>query len=195
VTSAAERELLDLPADLQAHFLHVAGMLEEAGPQNVGMPLVRPLEQKLWEMRLRGKDGIARAIWFAVARRRLVVVRILIKTVRPTPEAGDPAGAEEDGGDQAMSTKPLRVLRAELLGNPEVRRAYHDLAPEYEIARAIIRARSAAGLSQAELAERMGTAQSYVARLESGRVLPSTRTFLKVAEATGTQARFELVTP
>lgn len=94
-----------------------------------------------------------------------------------------------------MSRKPLRVLKAELLADPELRRAYDELAPEYEIARAIIRARAAAGLSQAELAERMGTAQSYVARLESGRALPSTRTFLKVAEATGTQARFELVTP
>ena len=92
-----------------------------------------------------------------------------------------------------MSAKPLRSLKAELLRNPEVRQAYDELAPEYELARAIIRARLAAGLSQAELAERMGTAQSYVSKLESGRALPSTRTFLKVAEATGTHARFELV--
>lgn len=91
-----------------------------------------------------------------------------------------------------MSTKSLRTLKAELLTNPEVRRAYDELAPEYEIARAIIQARSAAGLSQAELAERMGTAQSYIAKLESGRVLPSTRTFLKIAEATGTHAHFRL---
>lgn len=94
-----------------------------------------------------------------------------------------------------MSAKRLQALKDELLADPEVRRAYDELAPEYEIARAIVRARSAAGLSQAELAERMGTAQSYVARLESGRTLPSTRTFLKVAEATGTQARFALVRP
>lgn len=85
VTAAAERELLGLPADLQAHFLHVAGMLEEAGPQNVGMPLVRHLERKLWEMRLRGKDGIARAIYVAMAGRRFVVVRILVKKAQTTP--------------------------------------------------------------------------------------------------------------
>lgn len=82
---AAERELRALPADLQARFLHVAEMLEEAGPQEVGMPLVRPLERKLWEMRLRGRDGIARAICFAAAGRRLLVVRIFVKKTQATP--------------------------------------------------------------------------------------------------------------
>lgn len=88
--------------------------------------------------------------------------------------------------------KTLKALKAELLADPEVRRAYDDLAPEYEIARAVIRARTAAGLTQAQLAERMGTSQSYVAKLESGRALPSTRTLLKIAEVTGTRPRFTL---
>ena len=92
-----------------------------------------------------------------------------------------------------MSGKPLQVLKEELLANPEVRQAHDELAPEFEIALAVIRARSAAGLTQAELAERVGTAQSYIAKLESGLTLPSTRTLLKVAAATGTHARFNLV--
>ena len=54
---AAEQELKSLPRDIQARFLHVAGLLEEGGPANVGMPHVRPVEGKLWEMRLRGRDG------------------------------------------------------------------------------------------------------------------------------------------
>jgi ribosome-binding protein aMBF1 (putative translation factor) len=49
--------------------------------------------------------------------------------------------------------KSLKTLKAELLTDPEARRAYDELAPEYEIARAIIRARTARGLTQAELAE------------------------------------------
>lgn len=49
------------------------------------MPLVRSLERKLWEMRLRGRDGIARAIYFAAAGRRLLVVRIFVKKTRATP--------------------------------------------------------------------------------------------------------------
>ena len=61
--------------------------------------------------------------------------------------------------------KTLKALKAELLADPEARRVYDELAPEYEIARAIIRARTARGLTQAQLAERMGTSQSFVAKL------------------------------
>lgn len=88
--------------------------------------------------------------------------------------------------------KSLKALKAELLAKEGVRKAYDELTPEYAIARAIITARAHSGLTQAQLAERMKTSQSYIARLESGNVLPTMKTFLRVAEATGTQVRFEL---
>jgi DNA-binding XRE family transcriptional regulator len=78
------------------------------------------------------------------------------------------------------------------LANPGVRAAYEEQAPEFATARAIIAARTGAGLSQAELAARMGTSRPFVARLEGGRMLPSLRTLLKVAEATGTVPQFRL---
>ena len=71
----------------------------------------------------------------------------------------------------------------------EYRAEYERLAPEFALARALIEARTQAQLTQAELAERMATTQSVVARLESGRVCPSTRTLEKVARATGTRLR------
>lgn len=73
--------------------------------------------------------------------------------------------------------------------DPAYAGAYEALREEYAIAAALIAARSHAGLTQAELAERMGTTQSVVARLESGRVRPSTSTLEKVAKATGTRLR------
>ena len=73
--------------------------------------------------------------------------------------------------------------------DPEYRVAYDRLGPEFEVARALIEARSRAGLTQSELAERMETTQSVVARLESGRARPSTRTLEKFARATGTRLR------
>ncbi|MGH6913493.1 MAG: helix-turn-helix domain-containing protein [Geminicoccales bacterium] len=91
-----------------------------------------------------------------------------------------------------MANKTLNELRTELLAQPGVRDAYEEQAPGYAIARAIIAARAHAGLSQAELAERMATSQPFVARLESGRTLPSMRTLLRVAEATGTVPEFQL---
>ena len=72
---------------------------------------------------------------------------------------------------------------------PEYRAEYERLGPEFALARALIEARTRARLTQAELAERMATTQSVVARLESGRVRPSTRTLEKVARATGTRLR------
>ena len=71
------------------------------------------------------------------------------------------------------------------------RETYERLGAEYEVARALIEARARAGFTQAELAARMKTTQSAVARLESGRVPPSTRTLEKVARATGTRLRIQ----
>jgi ribosome-binding protein aMBF1 (putative translation factor) len=90
-----------------------------------------------------------------------------------------------------MTTK-FSDFKAVLLADPEVRAIYDELGPEYEIARAVIKARIAAGLTQEQLAQRMGTTQPVIARLESGRAKPSMSTLLRVAKATGTRPRFEL---
>ena len=71
------------------------------------------------------------------------------------------------------------------------REAYERRGPEFELAHALVEARAQAGMTQAEPATRMKTTQSAVARLESGRVPPSTRTLEKVARATGTRLRIQ----
>lgn len=73
--------------------------------------------------------------------------------------------------------------------DPEYVKAYDALEEEFTLADAFIRARAAAGLTQEQVAERMGTTQAVVARLESGRVKPSTRTLERFARATGTRLR------
>ncbi len=80
-------------------------------------------------------------------------------------------------------------LHAEWMRDPEYREACERLAPEFEIVGALVKARAHAGLTQAELAERMGTTPAAVARLEGGRANPSTGTLRKVARATGTRLR------
>ncbi len=72
---------------------------------------------------------------------------------------------------------------------PDYLEAYDELGPEFALARSLIEARAGAGLTQAQLAERMETTQSVVARLESGRAHPSTRTLQKIARSTGTMLR------
>jgi len=65
-------------------------------------------------------------------------------------------------------TIPWESVRKQLFSNPAVKAEYDRLAPEFEISTELIRARVRAGLTQAELAARMGTSQSAIARLESG---------------------------
>jgi transcriptional regulator with XRE-family HTH domain len=69
--------------------------------------------------------------------------------------------------------------------DPEYRKEYDALEEEFALAAAVIKARRRAGLSQGELARRMRTSQSTIARLESGRDRPSTRTLDRFAKATG----------
>ena len=92
--------------------------------------------------------------------------------------------------------KSLKAVKAELLANPAVRQACEAQAPEFELARELIAARTQAGLTQGEVAARMGTTQSVVARIESGRGTPSMRTIQRFANAEGARAvvRMELLT-
>ena len=69
------------------------------------------------------------------------------------------------------------------------REAYDALGEEFDLARALIKARTAAGLSQSQLASRMKTSQSYIARIEGGKVRPSADGLGRFAEATGTRLR------
>ncbi len=73
--------------------------------------------------------------------------------------------------------------------DPAYREACDDLDAEFTLTRALIEARLGAGLTQAQLAERMETTQSVVARLECGRGNPSTRTLEAFARSTGTRLR------
>ena len=89
----------------------------------------------------------------------------------------------------------FRQLHEKWSSEREYRKAYEELQPEFELARALIAARSQAGLTQAQLAARMNTSQSVVSRLESGQAHPSTKTLERIARATGTRLRiaFEAV--
>ena len=76
--------------------------------------------------------------------------------------------------------------------DPAFVEAYDALDEEFTFASEVIAARARAGLSQADLAERMNTSQSAIARLESGRSRPSVRTLERLAAATGAKLRISL---
>ena len=91
--------------------------------------------------------------------------------------------------------KDLRHFKARALARPEVKREYDQLAEEFEFLDEILNARAAAGLTQADVAARIGTTQSAVARLESpvGKHSPSLATLQRYASALGYRLQVRLV--
>ncbi len=81
----------------------------------------------------------------------------------------------------------LGDLKSRLMEDPQFREEYARAEEEYALVEQLVRARTAAKLTQAELARRLGTTQSAVARLEGGRVSPSIATLRRYAKATGTR--------
>lgn len=84
--------------------------------------------------------------------------------------------------------KTLKALKAEMLENPAVQAEYDALAEEFDMSHELIAARARAGLTQADVAARMGTTQSVIARLEGGKRQPSMRTVQRYAQAIGCRA-------
>ncbi len=80
-------ELDSLPRDMRAKLDHIVHLIEELGLHRVREPYVRHLQDKLWEMRVKGRDGIARAIYMTVKDRRIVILHAFRKKTQKTPKA------------------------------------------------------------------------------------------------------------
>ena len=78
-------EMEALPADMKARFRRIVELIQGYGLEPMREPHVKHLEGPLWEMRMKGKDGISRAIYVTAKGRRVVVVRVFVKKTRKTP--------------------------------------------------------------------------------------------------------------
>jgi len=85
LNAVVDGEIAALPADIQARFLRIARMIESVGLEQMREPHVKRLDGKLWEIRMIGRDGIARALYVTASGRRVVVVRAFVKKTQKTP--------------------------------------------------------------------------------------------------------------
>ncbi|MGG7056486.1 type II toxin-antitoxin system RelE/ParE family toxin [Nitrosomonas sp. ANs5] len=74
-----DEELEALPTDMRARFVWISQLIEIHGLQNVRQPYIKHVEDVLWEIRMKGKDGISRALYVTVKPKRVVVVRVFVK--------------------------------------------------------------------------------------------------------------------
>lgn len=66
--------------------VRIGGVIEAVGFQGLPTDTVKHLEEKLWELRIRGKDGIARAVYVTTVKQRVVIVRVFVKKTQKTPK-------------------------------------------------------------------------------------------------------------
>lgn len=78
-------EMQQQPNDIKARFEHIVRLIEANGLERVHEPYIKHLEGKLWEMRMKGRDTIARAIYVTAVEKRIVVVRVFTKKSQKTP--------------------------------------------------------------------------------------------------------------
>ena len=85
LNETVDAELAALPADMRARFIWISNLITEHGLPNVGEPYVKHIEKALWEIRLKGRDGISRALYVTAKPKRVVVLRVFIKKTQKTP--------------------------------------------------------------------------------------------------------------
>lgn len=85
LNALVEDEIAALPPDMQARVLRLGELIEQSGLRALPRDTVRHLEGKLWELRIRGRDGIARAIYVTAVGERVIVLRVFLKKTQKTP--------------------------------------------------------------------------------------------------------------
>ena len=86
LSDVVDAELEALPADMRVRFSYISRLIEEFSLDRVREPHVKHLQGPLWEMRIKGKDGISRAIYVTATGQRVVVVRVFVKKTQKIPK-------------------------------------------------------------------------------------------------------------
>jgi phage-related protein len=86
INDEAEKELLSLDSSFKAKFVHIPELIEKYGPFSIGMPHISSLGDKLWEIRMKAKQGIARSIFFVNVGKKIIVLHTFIKKTQKTPK-------------------------------------------------------------------------------------------------------------
>src|SRR3954466_13284124 len=119
LNAIVDAEIKSLPADMQARFLRFGDIIGQVGFEGLPRDAVKHLEGKLWELRLTGRDGIARALYITAIGRRVVVVRAFVKKTQKTPRAEIELALRR--AKDCHMTIQFEKLKARLLANPKVK--------------------------------------------------------------------------
>lgn len=182
LNETVDAELAALPADMRARLARISELIESVGLLNVKEPHVRHIRSQL--------QGESRHRTRALRHGEGAACRdsqSLHQEDREDSAGRDRARTAKGQGREAMTK--ISDLHRRWSKDADYKDVYDALGEEFDLARTLIEARAAAGLSQSQLARRMKTSQSYIARIEGGKVRPSTDALERFAQATRTRLR------
>ena len=188
-------------AKVRAYYARLTERMRVFGP-NLGMPFTRSMGQGLFGIRARGKEGLGRAFFCTVVGRRIVVLHAHMKKSQKAPQrelqvARRRLARCRDAVRRVIAMKSHDEMVGEWMRDPAFVQEYEGLEQEFALFDELLRARKEAGLTQAEVARRMATQPSVVARLEAGggrkKHSPSLATLQKYAEAVGCRLEIRMV--
>lgn len=84
--NSGREEIETLSLKMRAKLEHILNLLQDFGPSYVREPYVKHLQDKLWEIRLKDKDGIARIIYILASKKRIILLHAFIKKTQKTPK-------------------------------------------------------------------------------------------------------------
>lgn len=85
LNETVDAELAELPMDMRARLVRISELIASVGLPNVKEPHVRHVRGQIWEIRLKGKAGIARALYVTAKEQRVVILRAFVKKTEKTP--------------------------------------------------------------------------------------------------------------
>lgn len=86
LNAVVDAEIEALPKDMRARLARLGDVIEQIGFGGLPRESVKHLEDRLWELRVTGRDGISRAIYVTATGRRVVIVRVFVKKTQKTPQ-------------------------------------------------------------------------------------------------------------
>ena len=85
LNDVVDSEIRALPEPMRARLAKIIDLIETSGLERLPRDLSRHLEDKLWELRVRDRDGISRAIYITATGQRVVILRVFVKKTQKTP--------------------------------------------------------------------------------------------------------------
>lgn len=186
--------LLSADNKLRAKLSRLLFILEENG-NDMGETYIAYVEDGIFELHGKSRSNISRILYFFFVGNRIVLTNGFLKKSRKTPEKEIALAKKykENHLEGSQKMSKFEDFLNEQMQDPEFRREYENLEPEFDIIRAMVEARKTQGLTQKDISQRTGINQADISRIENGTRNPSLDMLKRLANGLGMRLKLEFI--